>query len=391
LSQAGDKGGSGYPRLEGEALELLRRLSHDLRTPMTNVLGSTELLLESDLNTSQRLAAENVHRSGRDLLEVVDRLLAAHQIGKSAPPSSGEFKAAPRVSAILSGRRVLLAEDNAFNRALIEHVLEPMGCQVDSAHSGAEAVKLFKPGHYDLVLMDCQMPEMDGLSATRRIREMEGGQTRVPVVAVTAGTVSGARRACVDAGMDDFLAKPFSLGRLRKKVLEWLLPSIDSEPPRDSEDRKSEPDAQPALALHAPAVDLSRLNELAAEAGSPQIVQELSRIYLDDVARRLVALGLAAKARDQRAYLNVIHAIKGASGNFGAVGMARIAEASERQAKHGDLSRVDEAVQQLAIELEGVRELLDREVFAVSTVEPIPIGMGFSTSSPVARSSPPPK
>jgi two-component system, sensor histidine kinase and response regulator len=370
LSQAGDKGGGGYPRLEGEALELLRRLSHDLRTPMTNVLGSTELLLESDLNTAQRLAAENVHRSGRDLLDVVDKLLAAHQIGKSAPPSSGEFKAASRVSAILSGRRVLLAEDNAFNRALIVHVLEPMGCQVDSAHSGTEAVKLFKPGHYDLVLMDCQMPEMDGLSATRRIRRMEGGQTRVPVVAVTAGTVSGARRACLDAGMDDFLAKPFSLGRLRKKVLEWLLPSIDSEPPpRDSEDRKSEPDAQPAPALHSPAVDLSRLNELAAEAGSPQIVEELSRIYLDDVARRLVALGLAAKARDQRAYLNVIHAIKGASGNFGAVGVARIAEASERQAKHGDLSRVDEAVADLAIELEGVRQLLDREVFNVSTPE----------------------
>jgi CheY-like chemotaxis protein/HPt (histidine-containing phosphotransfer) domain-containing protein len=371
LSQAGDKSASDYPRLEGEALELLRRLSHDLRTPMTNVLGSTELLLESELNTAQRLAAENVHRSGRDLLDVVDRLLAAHQIGKSAPPSSGEFKAAPRVSAILSGRRVLLAEDNAFNRALIEHVLEPMGCQVDSAHSGTEAVKLFKPGHYDLVLMDCQMPELDGLSATRRIRKLEGGQTRVPVVAVTAGTVSGARRACLDAGMDDFLAKPFSLGRLRQKVLEWLLPRVDSEPPpSDSEDRASEPAAAPPAAPHAPAVDLSRLNELAAEAGSPQIVEELSRIYLDDIAKRLVALGLAAKARDQRAYLNVIHAIKGASGNFGAVGMARIAEASERQAKHGDLSQVDQAVADLAIELEGVRELLDREVFTASAALP---------------------
>ncbi|HKY35132.1 MAG TPA: response regulator [Polyangiaceae bacterium] len=369
MSRGGDKQDSSYPRLEGEALELLRRLSHDLRTPMTNVLGSTELLLESELNTSQRLAAENVHRSGRDLLEVVDKLLAAHQIGKSAPPSSGEFKAAPRVSAILSGRRVLLAEDNGFNRALIAHVLEPMGCRVDSAHSGTAAVKLFQPGHYDLVLMDCQMPEMDGLTATRHIRRLEGGQTRVPVVAVTAGTVSGARRACLDAGMDDFLAKPFSLGRLRKKVLEWLLPGIDSEPPPRDEDREGEPGAQPPPAPHAPAVDLSRLNELAVEAGSPQIVEELSRIFLDDVARRLVALGLAARARDQRAYLNVIHAIKGASGNFGAVSMARIAEGSERQAKDGDLSRVDQVVEDLGVELEGVRALLDREVFALGTPE----------------------
>jgi CheY-like chemotaxis protein len=239
-----------------------------------------------------------------------------------------------------------------------------MGCRVDSARSGAQAVKLFEPGRYDLVLMDCQMPEMDGLTATRQIRRLEAGRGRVPVIAVTAGTVSGARRACIDAGMDDFLAKPFSLGRLRKKVLEWLLPSIDSEPPPgDSEDRKSEPEVQVPAASDAPIVDLSRLNELAAEAGTPQIVEELSRIFLDDVARRLVALGLAARARDQRAYLNVIHAIKGASGNFGAVGMARIAEASEREAKHGDLSGAEAAVRELTTGLEAVRALLEREVF----------------------------
>jgi two-component system sensor histidine kinase/response regulator len=355
------------PAVTDDAIELLRRLSHDLRTPMTNVLGSTELLLESELDTAQRLAAENVHRSGRELLDVVDRLLAAHQIKKSAPPSSGEFKAAPRVSALLSGRRVLLAEDNAFNRALIEHVLEPMGCVVDKAGSGTEAVRAFKPGRYDLVLMDCQMPEMDGLTATRQIRRLEAGATRVPVIAVTAGTVSGARRACLDAGMDDFLAKPFSLGRLRKKVLEWLLPSVDSEPP-DAEDRKSEPDVAP-VGVNDEAVDLSRLEELAREAGTPQIVEELSHIFLDDVAKRVVALGLAAKARDQRAYLNVIHAIKGASGNFGAVRMARIAEVSERQAKHGDLSAVDAAVIDLGRELETVRAVLDRKVFSRSAAE----------------------
>jgi CheY-like chemotaxis protein len=360
------------PTFDGDqALELLRRLSHDLRDPMTNVLGSTELLLESELDTSQRLAAENVHRSGRELLDVVDRLLAAHQIKRSTPPSSGEFKAAPKVSAILSGRRVLLAEDNMFNRALIEHVLEPMGCRVDKACSGKEAVQAFKPGRYDLVLMDCQMPEMDGLTATRKIRALEAPGVRVPVIAVTAGTVSGARRACLDAGMDDFIAKPFSLGRLRKKVLEWLLPSIDSEPPSpsDEDDRRSEPEAALPKSPAEVVVDLSRLLELAREAGAPQIVEELSRIFLDDVARRVVALGLAARARDQRAYLNVIHAIKGASGNFGAVRMARIAEASERQAKHGDLSQVDQAVRDLTSEVEAVRVVLDREVFERAAIE----------------------
>jgi CheY-like chemotaxis protein len=207
------------------------------------------------------------------------------------------------------------------------------------------------------------MPEMDGLEASRQIRKLEGGRGRVPIIAVTAGTVPGARRACLDAGMDDFLAKPFSLGRLRKKVLEWLLPAIDSEPPTpDPEERKSEP-SSPQVTDSEVVVDLSRLEELAEEAGTPEIVRELSRIFMDDVARRVVALGLAAKARDQRAYLNVIHAIKGASGNFGAIRMARLAEASERQVKHGDLSGVDLAVVDLSRELEVVRAVLAHRVF----------------------------
>jgi HPt (histidine-containing phosphotransfer) domain-containing protein len=167
--------------------------------------------------------------------------------------------------------------------------------------------------------------------------------------------------------MDDFLAKPFSLSRLRKKVLEWLLPSIDSEPP-EVDTRNSQTDPVPAMPGEA-IVDLSRLEELAREAGTPQIVEELSLIFLDDVAKRVVALGLAAQARDQRAYLNVIHAIKGASGNFGAIRMARIAEASERQAKHGDLSKVDGAVIDLGRELEAVRMVLDRKVFSRGDAE----------------------
>ena len=198
---------------------------------MTNVLGSTELLLESELDTSQRLAAENVHRSGRELLDVVDKLLAAHQISKSAPPSSGEFKAAPRVSAGLSGRRVLLAEDNAFNRALIEHVLEAMGCAVDKAGSGTEAVRAFRPGRYDLVLMDCQMPEMDGYEATRTIRQLETVQgRRTPIVALTAHAMAGSREASLEAGMDDQLTKPLTMAALTAKLVEWLAGAKSAQP-----------------------------------------------------------------------------------------------------------------------------------------------------------------
>jgi hypothetical protein len=344
-----------------ELVELLRRLSHDLREPMTAVLGSTELLLESNLDTAQRLAAENAHRSGRELLDVLDQVLAQHEIVKSAPPSSGEYKAVPGVAALLSGRRVLLVEDNAFNRALIERVLEPMGCSVERAASGLEALRLFRPGVYDLVLMDCQMPGLDGLSTARKLRELEPADERVPIVAVTAAAISGARRACLEAGMDDFLPKPFSLARLRKKVLEWMLPKVESDPPARGEEAESEVAVPIALASEQ-SVNLARLDEVAREAGSPEIVHELSGIFLEDLGRRLVALSLAAQARDQRAYLNVIHAIKGASGNFGAVRMARLAETSEKCVKQGDFTGADRCVEELRREFDAVRSVLERDV-----------------------------
>jgi CheY-like chemotaxis protein len=120
--------------------------------------------------------------------------------------------------------RVLLVEDHPVNQAYARDALVSMGCRVDLANNGREAVEMFRAREYELVLMDCQMPELDGWEATRQIRAMEGAGKRVFIAALTAGAYDGDRERCLEAGMDDFLAKPFRIQDL-KRLLERRLRS----------------------------------------------------------------------------------------------------------------------------------------------------------------------
>ena len=112
------------------------------------------------------------------------------------------------------GRRILLAEDNVVNQRVASRLLEKLGAQVDIAQNGVEALDMALEADYDLVLMDCQMPEMDGFEATRRIRASRGGRSAVPIAALTANAMAGDRERCLEAGMDDFLAKPINADKL---------------------------------------------------------------------------------------------------------------------------------------------------------------------------------
>jgi CheY-like chemotaxis protein len=351
-------------------------LGHDLRTPMTVVIGASELLLEGQLDPEQRLAAENVHRSGQQLLAVIDQLLSdVTEQAKSTPPPRAPTPIGSRVGAENQVHRVLLAEDNEFNRMLIERVLRTLNCEVDTAPTGREAVRKLHQAKYELVLMDCHMPDLDGLEATRQIRAVEGPNRCVPILAVTAGTVPGVRQACLQAGMDDFIAKPFSLSTLRRKASHWLSmapPEPTSEnaarAPSESGVRRAA-SASAALVSHA-SVDLSRLQELAEEAGSPRIVEELSLIFVEDMDKRLESLREAADERGERKLLSVIHSVKGACGNFGALRMAALSETLEKRIKRGDLLGLDLEVSELCSEFQIVRRVLDLEVFGIRAAEP---------------------
>jgi len=120
--------------------------------------------------------------------------------------------------------QVLLAEDTEMNRMLVRILLTRMGFEVDEAENGQQAVEALARKRYDLVLMDCMMPVMDGYEATRilRAREVEAGQERVPVIALTASAIAGDRERCRQAGMDDYLSKPFQVDDFTAIVQRYL-------------------------------------------------------------------------------------------------------------------------------------------------------------------------
>jgi CheY-like chemotaxis protein len=120
--------------------------------------------------------------------------------------------------------RLLLAEDQPINQKVAAHTLQKMGYSVDIVENGREAVRAWATGRYALILMDCQMPELDGFEATREIRRRETGGARIPIVALTAHAMKGADLECKEAGMDDYITKPLDRDRLRK-CLEQLIPA----------------------------------------------------------------------------------------------------------------------------------------------------------------------
>ncbi|MGH8663621.1 MAG: response regulator, partial [Burkholderiales bacterium] len=129
--------------------------------------------------------------------------------------------------------RILLAEDNGVNQEVACAMLHNLGCEADVAHDGAEALERLAAGSFDAVLMDCQMPRMDGFEASREIRSLEAQRAdgrRVPIIALTANAMEGDRERCLEAGMDDYLAKPFKLAELGAMLERWLVrPASDSD------------------------------------------------------------------------------------------------------------------------------------------------------------------
>jgi len=137
------------------------------------------------------------------------------------PPAEPEAKRPPRI---------LLAEDNAINQRIATIMLQKLGCQVQAVPNGLEALRAVCAGQYDLVVMDCMMPEMDGFEATREIRKAEGGERRTPIVALTANAMAGDREQCLNAGMDDYLSKPIKLEEIQAVLAKWLKPAPTTAP-----------------------------------------------------------------------------------------------------------------------------------------------------------------
>jgi CheY-like chemotaxis protein len=233
--------------------------------------------------------------------------------------------------------RILLAEDNTVNQQIALLLLESMGYRADVAANGVEAVEAVDRLPYDLVLMDVQMPEMDGLEATRRIRA-DGPATQPRIVAMTANAMQGDRDACLAAGMDDYLAKP-----IRPEALAAVLAAT----PNRAADR-------PRVTV----LDPSALARLQAIAPNAEALARLVASFLDNGAVLIAGMAEAAGAGDADVLRRHAHTLKSNAASFGATELAQHCAALEARARAGDLAGAGEAVSRIAAEFDGARAAL---------------------------------
>ena len=234
---------------------------------------------------------------------------------------------------------MLLVEDNAVNRRVAEHQLRKLGCRSIIACNGVEGVAAATGGGIDVVLMDCQMPLLDGFDATRQIRQRAAaGAPRLPIVALTAHALSGDRGACLAAGMDDYLSKPLDPVALAACIERWA--PHHARPAAASAPAQATAPGAAAAPRGEPTIDLGALHEVTD--GDAEFERDLMSVFVASGDTTLAALIAALGAADLGAVQRHAHALKGASANLRARPLAARAQALEAAATAGDLARCRE-------------------------------------------------
>ena len=278
---------------------------------------------------------------GSELYEVVVGALTAGP--KVVPAETG---AAPEAAAAHAARllgRVLVVEDNRVNQKLAKAMLDKLGLAVSIASHGEEALALIAQQTYDVVLMDCQMPVMDGYQATAAIRAREaGGGKRLPIVALTANAMEGDRDQCLAAGMDDYLAKPYSLTQLQQVLGRWL------QPEKGEVVAAAEPAMvdTPAAAVPTAAINMKLLNQLREldPSGGLGLARKILRIYLDSAGDLVGQIEQAIATGDAEALRRAAHSLKSSSANVGAETLSGLFKQLEELGREGKLDEASSVV-----------------------------------------------
>jgi CheY-like chemotaxis protein len=246
--------------------------------------------------------------------------------------------------------RVLVVEDNLVNQKVIVQMLEKRGYEAEVASNGLEAVGRIATTRYDFVLMDCQMPVMDGYEATREIRRSEGEMRHTPIIAVTANAMMGDREKCLEAGMDDYLTKPVKIEALEAAIARWSKTDApEAAPPIRSSERRIDDDVIDQTALDA-------LREL--EDGASDILRELVEIYIDDAPGYITALREAILAADPHQMERTAHTLKGSSASLGARRLVAACLDMERLGRGGSMEGSQEMLARVEREFHSASQVL---------------------------------
>ena len=332
------------PGMSGIELAHAVRAAHGPGAPpmilLTSVTASTVAQTAREAGfaayLSKPLRRQDLHRT------------IARVMGTSVAMITPGANAGPAVLAA-DAARVLLVEDNHVNQVICVAMLESLGLNTEIANNGLEAVAMFERNHYDLILMDCQMPEMDGFAATAeiRLREADAAGRRTPIVALTANAMQGDRERCLAAGMDDYLAKPYTLVGLQGILPRWLptlpIPApavVVPDPSSESPDRQNTETSAINLTV------LQTLRELD-ESGGNGLLREVFGLFLQAAPQGLDQVNSAIEAGDAAALARVAHGLKSSSANVGAETLSGCYRELERMARDGRMDEVRNCIERV--------------------------------------------
>ena len=260
-----------------------------------------------------------------------EALALALRVRPPQPAAVTEISTTPLVPSPQSpAARILLVEDNPTNQQVALAILGKLGHHADAVENGVEALEALRRADYDIVLMDCEMPDMDGYETARRIRRPSSGMRNsdIPIIALTAHALMGDREKCIAAGMNDYLAKPIEPGQLVEVLLKWLRLPAQREPLRLADSASQ------------PVREVFREKELVARlSGDQALARTIVAGFLSDAPVQLQKLKQLIEQGDARGAGMQAHTLKGAAATVSAPGLHELALQIKQAATDGELSR----------------------------------------------------
>jgi CheY-like chemotaxis protein len=281
--------------------------------------------------------------------------------------------------------KILVVEDNAINQKVVINQLKQLGYLADCVGNGQEALDILAKKEYDIVLMDCQMPVLDGYGATEVLRKREGADRHTVVIAMTANAMKGDREKCLAAGMDDYLSKPVDMTALGAALERWeksrlsqqedlaqakesVEPTgVSSQTPPESESSSSSSSRMPASSKSSvpdiavgELMDMKRLNGVSG--GDVEFQRELLEAFMADAVAKLAMIKQALHSNDCQTIVAQAHQLKGASSNVGVPSMQATAKKLEMQAREQNLQGADELVASLENTLKLVEAFMANQL-----------------------------
>lgn len=289
--------------------------------------------------------------------------------GSAVEPESRE-KTLPAPSAKGLTGTILLAEDNLINQEVGAGILNALGYQADVVNNGQEAIAACSSKQYDLILMDCHMPGMDGMEAALRIRQTEqavAGKSRIPIIALTADVQKGIAEQCLAAGMDDYLSKPFNKHQLHDMVTKWL---SKSRPQLSAQPGKAPPPAEPSDGMDTPLLNQAALDQLHSltSATGENLLSKTIALFKQSAPDELARLRHAVATGDSAALAALAHHFKSSCANLGAQSLAAHAHALELLGKQGRTDGADAFITAMESVLPGCLAALESRMVQSDTV-----------------------